>query len=161
MNDEQKDVPRCPKCGYTYEDCRFHMDHHLCGEPTPAKSYQTCASTGSSTERVSGDAVAPSQVAKVVPATPLPWESVRTNAGEFVKSQVVPGYFVTVRPILRAGQAPRVDAEYIAKSANAYPKFVAMLQRYLATADRPLGMSELADLDTEARDLLQSLGELE
>jgi hypothetical protein len=27
--------PRCPKCGYTYEDCRFHMDHHLCGEPEP------------------------------------------------------------------------------------------------------------------------------
>jgi hypothetical protein len=29
------DPPRCPKCGYSYEDCRTHMDHHLCGEPEP------------------------------------------------------------------------------------------------------------------------------
>jgi hypothetical protein len=29
------DPPRCPKCGYTNEDCRTHMDHHLCGLPDP------------------------------------------------------------------------------------------------------------------------------
>ena len=28
-------VPRCQKCGYTRGDCLIHMDHHLCGEPTP------------------------------------------------------------------------------------------------------------------------------
>lgn len=28
--------PRCWKCGYTRADCDLHMDHHLCGEPTPA-----------------------------------------------------------------------------------------------------------------------------
>lgn len=27
--------PRCPNCGYTAEDCAIHMDHYLCGEPTP------------------------------------------------------------------------------------------------------------------------------
>ena len=26
---------RCPKCGYTADDCAKHMDHHLCGNPTP------------------------------------------------------------------------------------------------------------------------------
>lgn len=33
---EQVEPPRCPKCGYTNEDCLIHMDHHLCGEPTPS-----------------------------------------------------------------------------------------------------------------------------
>lgn len=28
--------PRCPDCGYTEQDCREHMDHHLCGSPEPA-----------------------------------------------------------------------------------------------------------------------------
>ena len=32
---EQGEAERCRKCGYTYEDCRIHMDHHLCGEPEP------------------------------------------------------------------------------------------------------------------------------
>lgn len=35
------DVPRCPKCGYTRWDCRFHMDHHLCGEPEPPSAIPT------------------------------------------------------------------------------------------------------------------------
>lgn len=26
---------RCPTCGYTAEDCRRHMDHHLCPGPGP------------------------------------------------------------------------------------------------------------------------------
>lgn len=30
------EAPRCPKCGYSYDDCRLHMDHNLCGEPTPS-----------------------------------------------------------------------------------------------------------------------------
>jgi len=29
--------PRCPGCGYTEQDCREQMDHHLCGLPEPAK----------------------------------------------------------------------------------------------------------------------------
>lgn len=29
------EVPRCPKCGYTRQDCHLHMDHERCGEPTP------------------------------------------------------------------------------------------------------------------------------
>jgi DNA repair exonuclease SbcCD ATPase subunit len=28
--------PRCPDCGYTEQDCREQMDHHLCGSPEPA-----------------------------------------------------------------------------------------------------------------------------
>lgn len=28
--------PRCPDCGYTEQDCRQQMDHHLCGSPEPA-----------------------------------------------------------------------------------------------------------------------------
>jgi hypothetical protein len=28
---------RCPKCGYSYEDCQTHLDHSLCGEPTPRR----------------------------------------------------------------------------------------------------------------------------
>lgn len=32
------DRPSCPKCGYTYQDCLTHLDHHLCGEPDPADS---------------------------------------------------------------------------------------------------------------------------
>lgn len=28
--------PRCPECGYTEQDCREQMDHHLCGHPDPA-----------------------------------------------------------------------------------------------------------------------------
>ena len=31
------DTPRCPKCGYTYEDCVAHGDHHLCGETDPPR----------------------------------------------------------------------------------------------------------------------------
>lgn len=30
------DTPRCPGCGYTEQDCREQMDHHLCGLPEPA-----------------------------------------------------------------------------------------------------------------------------
>lgn len=30
-------APRCPGCGYTEQDCREQMDHHLCGLPEPAK----------------------------------------------------------------------------------------------------------------------------
>lgn len=33
-------VPRCPKCGYTYEDCLIHWDHRLCGEPDPSAAAQ-------------------------------------------------------------------------------------------------------------------------
>ncbi len=29
-------APRCPDCGYTEQDCREQMDHHLCGLPDPA-----------------------------------------------------------------------------------------------------------------------------
>lgn len=29
-------VPSCPGCGYTEQDCREQMDHHLCGLPEPA-----------------------------------------------------------------------------------------------------------------------------
>lgn len=29
------DQPRCPKCGYSAEDCYIHGDHHLCGAPHP------------------------------------------------------------------------------------------------------------------------------
>lgn len=31
-------VPRCPNCGYTEQDCREQMDHHLCGFPEPARA---------------------------------------------------------------------------------------------------------------------------
>ena len=32
------EVPRCPKCSYTYQDCLRHMDHNLCGEEAPASA---------------------------------------------------------------------------------------------------------------------------
>lgn len=31
-----EEPPRCPGCGYTEQDCREQMDHHLCGLPEPA-----------------------------------------------------------------------------------------------------------------------------
>ena len=38
------DAPRCTSCGYSYADICIHMDHHLCGEPSPdtaRKVFQT------------------------------------------------------------------------------------------------------------------------
>lgn len=32
---EGVDAPRCEKCGYTLWDCKYHMDHRLCGEAEP------------------------------------------------------------------------------------------------------------------------------
>lgn len=32
---QEPEIPRCPSCGYTNEDCRTLMDHHLCGLPDP------------------------------------------------------------------------------------------------------------------------------
>ena len=29
------DIPRCPACGYTEHDARFHLDHGLCREKNP------------------------------------------------------------------------------------------------------------------------------
>ncbi len=28
-------TPRCPQCGYTKDDCQFHLDHRHCGQPEP------------------------------------------------------------------------------------------------------------------------------
>jgi hypothetical protein len=37
----------CPRCGYSYQDCRLHGDHHLCGLPEPAPTPREApASTG-------------------------------------------------------------------------------------------------------------------
>ncbi|QLL11747.1 hypothetical protein [Pseudomonas chlororaphis] len=35
--------PHCPECGYTEQDCREQMDHHLCGLPEPAPAKVTGA----------------------------------------------------------------------------------------------------------------------
>lgn len=32
---EGVEIPRCPNCGYTLADCRFHLDHGLCAEDEP------------------------------------------------------------------------------------------------------------------------------
>lgn len=35
-------IPRCPGCGYTYQDCREQMDHYLCGLPEPSAPKDWC-----------------------------------------------------------------------------------------------------------------------
>lgn len=33
-------APRCPKCGYTNQDCYIHGDHNRCSEPIPRSATQ-------------------------------------------------------------------------------------------------------------------------
>lgn len=47
---EGNDVPRCPKCGYTREDCLILGDHRLCGEPWPPAAPATTDTPAASSE---------------------------------------------------------------------------------------------------------------
>lgn len=44
---EAQEPPRCPKCGYSWWDCRLHGDHHLCGEPEPPQPTKPVTNMGS------------------------------------------------------------------------------------------------------------------
>lgn len=105
------------------------------------------------------------------PATPLPWTTALTNAGQFIRSNGSNGphgYFVEVRQT-RTGRDEKADAAYIAHAANAYPRLVEALRKFArATCDddgvadsMPIeDCTELTEGDLKAaRALLKELGE--
>ena len=93
--------------------------------------------------------------ARMMPATTLPWEQAPDDPGIVVSK---PDDFTVVAQSVNDPRGPQ-DIRYIVHAANAYPGLIAVLQRYLLTADNKAPF-DVADVDDECRDLLRELGEI-
>ncbi|MCK9361902.1 hypothetical protein M0Q28_06830 [Patescibacteria group bacterium] len=91
--------------------------------------------------------------------TPGPWEIVGATHVWSPSEKANIASCSALRTISYVGYAPPDIGDIDETAANARliaaaPEMAELLARYLKTADSPLGMSVLADLDSEARSLL-------
>jgi len=93
---ERDDVPRCPKCGYSRKDCEIHMDHHLCGEPTPPAP-----------SPAGPDALADDVIAAAVHLAPLleaGWDEYDLDEDQRIGSQACDELVKAVKAMLASGR---------------------------------------------------------